>query len=196
MASMHIPKNFSVPPLLKNERTQAYTTLTLTLFALSFFGLFAINPSLSTIAQLQKKLEDSRYVNQKLLEKIANMRSLQTQYSLIENDVPLVLRAIPKQPTVPILIGQIQSLAVQSSVTLTKLQSFQVELAPVQENPEKYASFNVSLEASGPFENISLFLSSLTQFDRIFTPDTITLLRSASTGTYSMSLRGKVYYKK
>ena len=42
---------------LKNKRAVQFTYLVLTIIALTFFGLFAINPTLSTIAKLQKEIE-------------------------------------------------------------------------------------------------------------------------------------------
>ena len=62
------PKNryFLALELFKKDRTQKVTTLAMTLIALSFFGLFAINPTLSTISRLQKELEDAKFVDQHL----------------------------------------------------------------------------------------------------------------------------------
>ncbi|MBI4079383.1 MAG: type 4a pilus biogenesis protein PilO [Candidatus Levybacteria bacterium] len=188
--------NLTVPPAFKNKRTQMYTSLVLTLCALSFFGIFVINPSLSTITLLQKKLADSREVEKKLQEKITNLRMLQEQYVAIKNDVPLVLQVLPNSPLVPILVGQLQTVAKQSNVKLTKLQAFQVELSPMLENPDKYIAFNVALDVSGTYGDIATFINTLTNFDRIFSVKSISLTRSATLDEYSLTIRGEAYFKK
>lgn len=187
---------FTIPIAFKNERTQAFSTLVLTLCALSFFAIFVINPSLSTIAKLQKKLEDSREVYKKLQEKIVNIRSLQEQYAQIQNDIPLIMQVLPNSPNAPTLIGQIQAIGLQSDVSVKRLQAFQVDLVPILENPQKYASFNVSLDASGSYSSLSTFFHTLTNFDRLFSIDTITLTKAPTADEYQLSLRGKAYFKK
>lgn len=57
-------KYLQLLPNLKGEKTQKFTTLILTFFALSFFGLLAINPTISTISELNKELEDNKFVDQ------------------------------------------------------------------------------------------------------------------------------------
>lgn len=200
----NIFKNFpkgrylEILPAFKEEKTQAFTMLVLTLVSLSFFGFFAINPTLSTIAQLKKQLSDSILVDKKLEEKINNLGILRQKYAALENDIPTALSAVPQTPNTPFLIGQVQAVAQTSNLNITKVQSFQVELNKPKEALENYSSFAFSLEGQGSnYKDISDFLSSIVNFDRIVTVDVLSIdNRSEKDGMLKVSLRGKAYFKK
>ena len=57
-------------PDLKKEKTQKYSSIIFSLVSLSFFGIFAINPTLSTIAKLKKELSDTKFVEEQLRKNI------------------------------------------------------------------------------------------------------------------------------
>lgn len=193
-------KNFSTGKYLKNlpdfqeEKTRNITTLVLTLATLSAFGLFAISPTLSTIANLQKQLDDSNLVHEKLEKKIANLELLQRQYNLIEKDVPLILAAVPQAPNTSRLVGQLQAIALSSAVKITRIQVFQVELsqAKTPDNP----SFVFSIGVEGPSENVSKFLLLLSGFDRIVAIDILSINKQEEKGITQLQLRGKAYYER
>ncbi len=193
-------KNFSTGKYLKNlpdfqkEKTRNITTLVLTLVTLSAFGLFAISPTLSTIAQLQKQLDDNQLVQKKLEQKIANLELLQRQYNLIEKDVPLILAAVPQTPSTSRLVGQLQTIALSSAVKITRIQVFQVELS--QSKTPDNASFVFSIGVEGPSENVSKFLLLLSDFDRIVAIDILSINKQEEKGITQLQLRGRAYYEK
>ncbi|MBI2431038.1 MAG: type 4a pilus biogenesis protein PilO [Candidatus Levybacteria bacterium] len=185
-------KNLS--PFFKEEKTQNFTTLALTLVALSLFGLFAINPTITTIVHLRKQLTDSRYVEQKLQEKIANLNSLQQAYTSLKNDIPIIIAAMPQKPQVPLFTAQIQRVAIENQITIIRLQVFQVELSKNQKQ-EKYGSFGFALDVEGAQNNLTKFLSSLVGFERIISIENIALGKIKTVDTSTLSLRGKAYFK-
>lgn len=179
-------------PDFQKEKTKNITTFVLTLVTLSLFGLFAISPTLSTIAQLKKQLEDSELVDQKLDQKITNLGLLQKQYTLIEKDIPSILSAIPQNPKTSILVGQLQSLAQNSAVEVTRIQVFQVEINPSSNS----FSFVFSMDIEGSSANVTNFLISLKNFDRIITIDNIsTNKQDIKEEVIRLQLRGKAYYE-
>lgn len=191
---MKIQKDFLKNlPDFQAERTKNITTLVLTLVTLSAFGLFAISPTLSTIANLQKQLDDSNLVHEKLGEKIANLELLNRQYSLIEKDVPLILTAVPQTPDTSHLVGQLQAIALSSSVQITRIQVFQVE---VSQSKTKNPSFVFSIGVEGTSGNISNFLLLLSDFDRIVTIDILSQNLQGEKGITQLELRGKAYYER
>lgn len=146
-------KYFEMLPDFKEERMQKFTTLVFTIIALSFFGLFAINPTLSTIANLNKQLSDSKFVDQGLQSKINNLYLLQQKYGQLTPDMPYVLDSFPKNPQVPLLVAQLQSLAQTSSVAITGLQTFEIEIPNSSVNAKKYYAFSFSISANGSYED-------------------------------------------
>lgn len=184
-------------PILKEEKTRAFTTLAFTLIALSVFGFFAINPTLSTIVRLQKELSDNQFVDKKLTEKINNLSILQAKYKLLENDLSIILQALPQTPSAPLFAAQVQSIAAKSNVSISRLQVFQVELSGGKKKTLD-SSFAFSLETVGFYPDISAFLTSLVNSQRIVTIDTLSIVKATDferSGMLQLNLRGRVYFK-
>ncbi|MDP3988202.1 MAG: type 4a pilus biogenesis protein PilO [Candidatus Levybacteria bacterium] len=184
-------------PKIKEEKTQTFTTIALTLLALSFFGIFAISPTLSTIAQLKKQISDNLYVDKKLGEKITNLGILSQKYSALDADIPIVLAAVPQNSQAPLLLTQIEAMAQKNNLEVIRLQSYLVELTKIKEDPSDYSSFTFSIEGqASSYENIENFLSSLINFDRIISIDVISVSsRADKNATLRISIRGKAFFK-
>jgi len=187
---------------LKEERIKQYGMLVFTIIALSFFGLFAINPTIATIVELRKKLADSELVNTQLEKKLLAMSSLQEQYSTIQPDLPAIYAAIPEDPETVRLLGQLQEIAKEQNVTITKLESLPVALkndpkAPKKITESKDTAVSFSIETTGEYENLQSFLSALTAFERIVSITHITISRDSgdAEGTRSMIIEGRGYYQ-
>lgn len=195
-ANLEKNKYWEMLPNLKEEKTKNFTTLILTLVALSFFGFFAISPTLSTIAQLRRQISDNELVNKKLEEKIKNLSLLQKEYGLLEKDLPIVFSGVPQAPNAPLLVGQIQFLTLESSLVITRLQVFQVELSQKTDKNEP-SSFAFSLEAQGTTLGLTNFLNSLLRFERIITLENISLSKSSDKDeVLKLDLKGRAYFKK
>ncbi|MEK7185981.1 MAG: type 4a pilus biogenesis protein PilO [Patescibacteria group bacterium] len=188
-------KYFALIPDFKREKTQKISSIVFSFFALSLLGIFAINPTLSTIAKLRKDLSDSKFVSQELQKKISNLQSLQQEYNLIENDIPLVLEAIPQNPQLPTLTGQLQALAAINNITVSNIQSFEVEA--INNSPEKkdFSSFSFSVSGEGSYENIVSFVSSLVNIRRIIGLETFSIDRKSNTQNLVFNVKGKAYFK-
>lgn len=196
-------KYLELLPRFKEKKTQKFTTLILTLAAFSFFGFFAISPTISTITQLQKELEDNRYVNSKLEEKIKNLTLLQQKHSILKADLEnTLMAAIPVGPKVSYFTGQIQAISQNTNVVLSGLQINEVELTKtlfpgvlLDDDPNNYSYFAFFIGASGSYNNIINFLSVLSSFDRIITFDNVSVSKGGN-DTFRVSVRGKTYFKK
>jgi len=190
-------KYFQLLPDFKEDRIQKVTTLALTLVALSFFGLFAISPTLSTIAKLEKELSDNKYVDQQLQTKINNLSLLQQKYVSIQADLPFAYSSVPKIPEAPLIIAQIQTLAKENNLKISSFQTFQAEIEKTPLNPKKYSNFLFSLSAAGTYPDISKFVASLNTMQRIITIEILSInKRGADTSTLQLSLKGTTFFKK
>jgi len=192
--SIYKNKYFKIPDAFKEEKAKKLTTLTLTFVALSFFGLLAIGPTISTIAELQKELSDSTNVDMTLTQKINNIASLSKQYEKLKSDIPVVLQALPTTPQAPLLIAQIQALADGANVSVDGLQAFQVDLTKTQNGIQNSASFSFGLSALGSYTQVSDFISKLVRFNRIISIDSISINQSGDNKT-QLSIRGRAYFK-
>lgn len=182
-------------PVLKQERTQTFIIIVLTLLSLSMFGLFAINPTITTIIQLRKQIADNTLVQSKLQEKIANLSILQVQYNQIQPDLSLVLAAVPSAHNTPEFIGKIQTLAAKNNVAVISIQSNPLILTGTPST--KASSISFSVTAQGNRSDILRFITAFMTFDRITTIDKI-LLNTTTTDqvtTTQVQIDGKAVFK-
>lgn len=194
-----IPKEsklfLSIIPGLKEKRAQQFTTLALTLATISFFGIFAINPTFGTISDLQKQLDDNTFVHQSLQKKIANITTLQQSYTNIQDILPPLYDAIPKSLSIDIFVGQLHTLAGISNVQLTRVQTLPVDISP-QTLAAKYTTYEFTVEAQGTYADLMKYVSNVANFSRLMTLETVTMSHVGKVdNTFRMQLRGKTYFK-
>lgn len=183
-------------PYLKKQKNQEYLMIILTLGASIFFALFAINPTLSTIVKLRKEIEDSKFVESMLSQKINNLSNLSTSYANIQEDIPFILDAIPQQPEAPILAGQIQAIAKDSNVKIASLDVSRIALTG-KESAKKSSSFTIELSAESDFESLQKFIANLTDMQRVISIESISISKSEDIGSaLQLKLKGLSYYKK
>lgn len=183
-----------IRPKIEDRQTSAYFMLILSFFSLSFFGIFAIRPTLQTITQLQKETSDSKDVLRKLQEKKGNLLKLQAQYRTLENDIPIVYTALPNQIEAPSFLLKMRTLANLNTLSINSLQIAKSPLSRDKTNLSPiFSTFN--LTASGSYKNINNFLVGLTSLDRIATFDNIEVLRGRATqdDNLTLQLTGKIY---
>lgn len=205
---IRLPKNFfnnlspkqyreylKLLPKLKDEKTRTYTWLAFTLAALSFFGIFAINPTLSTITELKRKLADMQDVYQKYDIKLKNLVALQNAYKYLSGNLPVINNAMPQKPEAPKMVGQINALIKKSHLEITSLRTMGVEITPGKQSSNKVSSFTFTLQASGQYEDMLSFIQSTTHANRLITIDTISISKDTKTSELVLDLRGRAYFK-
>lgn len=196
---MNIPKNVHIAallPRLQEEKTKSFTTLVFTLIAVAVFAIFAINPTLSTIADLNKQLDDSKFVSDALGKKISNISSLQQSYTTMQSDIPIIFSSVPTSPEMPFFIAQLQAIANNTQVQLTHAQTLPVELTNNIAPVTTFSSFEFSVDVVGAIENINTFITRVGGFNRVLTIDSITIAKTAGTdNTARLNIKGKTYFK-
>lgn len=193
LGSLRQFKNLALPfvPDFKEERTQKFTTIVLTVMTLSFFGIFAINPTISTILRLQRELEDNKLVDTKLAQKIQNISTLQKKYTFLQSDLPIILSAIPQKAEVPLFAAQIQGVAKNSNVAIENFQTFEVE---VEASARKYSSFSFALSVSGSYNDLYKFLTTLANMQRVVAIDLLSLTKKTGSSQLEFAIKGKTFF--
>ncbi len=143
----------------KNTAMQAYTMVALSLFAISFFGAFAIRPTLKTIAVLKRQITDRLEVNDKLEQKINTLVSAQEEYKNAEKDLPLIYSLLPETARFPSLFRKIEYLTVTNGATISGVQFDPVilytEEAQTTPSPSEGATQELNTKDSLPQETTS-----------------------------------------
>lgn len=192
--SSRVYKRFT--PLINNKNTKSYLAVTLSLFSLSFFGLFAIRPTLITAVSLNKSVADLKKLNVEYENKISSIILAQTQYEEIRNSIPLVDSALPQDASFNQLANALEDFATRSNIILKQVQ---IDKAPVSLLPPsgKVTAMSFSLLATGSYPSISDYFQHLLNWKRLITIDKFELAKEGSTqsATLRLSLKGNTYYE-
>ena len=182
-------------PYFKKEESQKYFYIILSIAASIFFLIFAINPTLSTISNLKRQISDAKFIEERLSTKINNLSSLSQEYQIIENDIPLVLDAVPEDPQAPTLVGQIKTLGEENSIKITNIDILPVSLTT--NSTSKSADFSFSVIGSSDFINTQAFLNDLANMQRALSITSIQVNKnSKNEDQIDFVIKGSTYYKK
>lgn len=201
-------KYLEMIPKFQGNKTQKITFFIFTLCAFSFFGLFAINPTISTILELQQKIDDNQSVIDQMDEKIRNLQTLKVEYSKLQNnkDLDIILSALPNNPALFPFAAKLQTLAIMNGVLVKELSIKGLDLtdtANSKKAPKPTATemaFSVSTE--GTYKNLLEFMRAISNFDRVVTLDTLSISKQEKDEKQpdqklplTLSISGQVYYK-
>ena len=129
-----------IAPVFKTQKAQAYTMVILSLFTISFFGVFAIRPTLKTIATLQRQIIDRSEVSQKLEEKINALIAAQETYQGITADIPTIYALLPDKPEVTSLLIKLEQLIDNKNATISAIQLDAVTIYTAMVKPNSASS--------------------------------------------------------
>jgi len=186
-----------------------FTEMLLSIAASIIFALFAIRPTLVTIAQLYKQIESKKQTLAIMDQKIQDLSQAEAIYEREKQKINTLNSAIPEQPDLETFIRQIEGIAQKNSVILTNLSINSVPLigtaTQTEENTEPETqstpgtqNLNVSLELSGVYPTLSPFLKDLESMRRPMLPQNtaIRLNTGETSSVLSLSINGQVpYYK-
>lgn len=187
----------ALEPLFARPEVRAYTMLILSLFTISFFGYFAIRPTLTTITTLRRQIADSRFVDQKLQEKINALSEAQIEYEMIKPDLELILTALPKETRFPPFVKSLEKLATESGAKLTDLSFQTVNLStPEATTAAKEIPIGFSLTVSGDYSSLASFVKRLTSYERLATIEKMGLStkKEGEKEELQLTLTGQTFY--
>jgi hypothetical protein len=180
----------------KNKRSVPYLTLTLSFFALSFFGLFAIRPTIITAITLIKSVNDLSRLNNNYESKISNIIQAQANYETIRNDIPLINQAIPDNAYFQQLTQALQKFAASSDFSIIQMQ---IEGGPISKGPKLglLKKYGFSLIGTGTYPAIISYLGHLNNWKRILDVTSLELVPEGSSlsGSLRSTIRGFTYYE-
>lgn len=184
-------------PKLENQKTVAYLYIILTLFSVSFFGFFAINPALSKISALKRQYEDSKIVNESITQKIDALRMLSTQYQQLEPLINTLYLAIPLSPRAAYLSRQLEEIAKENNISLSTLEVSETEIFPTKKKGEEAFEFETNIAFSGSVEDMINLTQDIVNFDRIINIKNASIsLDDQEKGQFNISLKGVAYFNK
>lgn len=157
----------------KREDVKAFIELLLSLATVSIFGIFALRPTLITIAQLYKEIESKKATVVQLDEKIKNLSLAQENYEAQKESIALLEIAVPNNPNPDSFIKQLEGIVGRNAVNVLSINLGQATLlgTPKQVSdlvatdteplPEGASGLSFTINASSAYPTIATFLTDL-----------------------------------
>lgn len=179
-----------------NPVAQVSMELFLTVGLVIFLALFAIRPTLLTMSDLLKEIEDKTELEEQLTKKVAALNSAQSLYLSIEDRLPILDAAIPSTPETIHSLKIIEKLATDQGVVLNSISLTEIPETPV-EIPDfeqlSRVNLDIALSVSGDYTSIKNFVAGLQNSQRTFVIDSVVFRISESRG--DKQLRASILVK-
>jgi len=156
---------YNIVALYKQRQDlKAYLEILLSIGTIALFVVFAIKPTLITIADLVVKINNQQQTSDALDTKIKNLGIAQTLYNQEAANITLLNSAIPNGSSVPSYVRQVEGAIQKNSVTESSLSIDKVDL--LSTNSTGSASFNLTTTVSGNYQNLVSFMQDLENLRR------------------------------
>ena len=189
-------KNEKVRLMYQRPEIKASVEIILSVFTVAGLLLLAIRPTLATVTQLQKRIEDQQVVSRKLDSKITQLITAQRNLTTYANRLADYQAAVPDGHDLGSLAKRVEVLARDQGLALNSLSFSAVPLLgtdinladkkgggkPATEFGGKIATFEISFDLSGDPNRIFDFLATLEKMDRVAIIDGIDLKKEAIVG--------------
>lgn len=174
--------------LLTRPATQISGLVTLTLFTVVFFLIFAIIPTFKTIASLKREIEDAKNVEGKLQQKIHSLNQAETLYAQVAPELDPLDKILPPQPELERLAWQLHFLAAKNQLILSSgsFTEFEPDFIPI------------SLTVKGNYLTIKAFVNDLNRLDRLLEIEELVISSKsvrADDKTLTANLKLKAFYQ-
>jgi len=180
---------------------QVSLELFLSIGAVMFFIIFAIQPTLLTMSELIKELDDKRVIDQQLSQKIAALSSAQTAYLQIEPQIPLLYEAIPTRPQLKESLVILEKIASDRNLVIDTIVVKEVPRetdADMTNSTTKREIVPIIISVSGTYPNISGYLEDVMKIRRTFMIESVVFTRTEERGNETLKANitvGLPYFK-
>lgn len=184
---------------------QVSLTTVLSMVLVVIFILAAIKPTLTTIAELKKKIETAEQTLAKLKSKEKAVQQAAYVYERIVDKIGYVEKSVPTTgPEYERFVKSAEILALRNNLVLTSETLGGAVLYSEVYDPytglsRKVVTMPVSIKVSGEYQKISQFLKELASIDRVFEFDNLSytkeaVSRNTTNKNVSLSISGKIAY--
>lgn len=154
-----------------HKEVQVYLGLAFAIITSSMFILFAVRPTLVTIASLQSDIRSQEDINKRLEQKIENLRLAYANYSNIQPRLSVLDESGPTNINLASFLRQIELMSQESG---TEIKNLNFESSPIgknkaqaQKSPVEKEVTEFTIIARGGYGALNTFLKNLENLRRI-----------------------------
>ncbi len=176
MATKQFQLNQTLLQFYDHPVSKVSLELVFSIVTISFFAIFAIRPTLITMANLSKEIDDKTALEEQLREKSAALSTLQTQYLSIENRLPILDKALPVSPDMPQILATIERLVSDRNLTILSMEVKDIP-KDVTDAPDIHKLTRISrpiiLTVTGDFPTIRQLVEDIRNLQQTMIVDSI-----------------------
>ena len=154
-----------------------------TLIVIIVLAFFAIRPTLLTMSQLLKDIDDRKKTSEDLSKKIATISTLSAEYPAVKNEVALLETIIPNTPDFDGFMRRLEKIAANNTLIIESIQATQLPKETTindgintgENTAPQMTSFVISINFKGEYAKVRNTLNDLVMMDRYVTLDSLTL---------------------
>lgn len=149
--------------------------LIFSILAVIFFAIFAVKPTLQTMSELVKEIEDKRALDEQLEQKIASLNTAQAQYQQFGSQLYLLDEAIPKTANLVEGLKIVEKIASENNLIIQGISISAVpdELIKADESDALRESLTFNVDLTGDYLNIRQFIEDLMVSRRMMLVDQV-----------------------
>lgn len=161
--------------------------LLLSLGLVLFLGFFAIQPTLLTMSDLLKEIEEKGTLLEQLEKKATALNTAQQIYIATQPRLPLLEEAIPSQPELIRSLKIIEKLATENNVIIGNISSPAIPDEKPATETAKQTSVPVTISVVGDYPAIRSYVEALRGSRRLYTIQTVTFSLQENRGDKKLS---------
>lgn len=187
--------------LYQKKEVIVYTGLTLSVFTVAFFVLFALKPTFNTILSLVSEINTKKELDQKLQTKINNITQAQNNFNANSQTIVLVDEALPADPSMEGFVWYLETLFQQEGLTVKNINYDPVDF--INKPPAKISPTDTGLieaifsfKVTGGYESLKDTLNKLENLRRLVIIDTFSLVQAGTEDlqTLNLNVTGRIFY--
>jgi len=169
--------------------TAATLELFLSIGLVLILGVFAIQPTLMTMAELNAEIKEKEELSEQLSRKVTALQTAQSVYASFESRLPLLDEAVPSQPQLIRTVKIIEKLATENQVVI---ESISVPRIPDEDLPDRTVILDrqvlpITVSVVGDYLSIRSYVEALRNSRRSFVTETVTFNLQENRGTQRLS---------
>ncbi len=177
------------------REVKAYVEIAFAILSLSFFTIFAIKPTLVTIASLQSEIRSQNEIDSKLSQKVESLRVAYGNYKRLEERLGVLDLAGTNLPRITAFLRQAEALANRRGITISSFSVGTIPIGGEISTGEPFLESKFSMGAKGSYEGVLGFIQDLENLKRIVTINSYSVTEDQLDGAnINISFQGGVLY--
>lgn len=165
-----------IKPLTRLPIIKTYGSTIFTLFTITIFIFYAIKPTIETILVLQKKLENSTKVLEKVNQKSKDLSLAKQNYEQLDQTIKDKIETlIPDTVTLKSIIQSLEQTAITHQASISALQIQPLTVETKSDKLGTLTEIGFTLNTEGEYQNLILLLQELRSSPRLISIDSVSV---------------------